>query len=35
MYVTGKFSILIKPWFDGFPDSSLGKESTCNVGDPV
>ena len=21
-------------WYLGFPDSSVGKESTCNVGDP-
>ena len=34
IYVTGKFSILIKLWFDGFPDSSVGKESTCNAGEP-
>ena len=24
----------IKPILRGFPDSSLGKESACNVGDP-
>ena len=22
------------PFFLGFPDSSVGKESTCNAGDP-
>ena len=22
------------PWFLGFPDSSIGKESACNAGDP-
>ena len=23
------------PTYQGFPDSSVGKESTCNAGDPV
>ena len=23
-----------KAWFQGFPDSSVGKESACNAGDP-
>ena len=24
----------VLPWYQGFPDSSVGKESTCNAGDP-
>ena len=24
----------VLPWYQGFPDSSAGKESTCNAGDP-
>ena len=27
-------NICVSPKFMGFPDSSIGKESACNVGDP-
>ena len=26
--------LFLLSWFMGFPDSSVGKESTCNAGDP-
>ena len=33
-YWTGIKSFSYVPWMRGFPDSSFGKESTCNAGDP-
>ena len=30
-----EIAILFKTYTSVFPDSSVGKESTCNVGDPV